>query len=448
MRSLDIPISPRIRAEAGFALPTVMLGMLAAFGLGTAMIVSSVSAGTGTTRDTNTKSAFGVAEAGISQALLRYNSYTTTALKPCIAEGDGGQAYLDESGPLADPPQPAGWCAPVTATTAGGTYRYDVKPAAVSPGGLTIVSTGVFDGVTRRVKVGTTYVANPPPSGVTPFDQFQVLAKDSITLNSGPTVTANIGTNGALSLNSGSKINCEEAQYSSIFINGASTISCTGTTPDFTLPDVDTTPASTTNDNAQIGSGCWTYSSSSKWLTVNSECSITLGQAGVTQNYYLCRLELNSASRLFIRNGATVNIWFGPPNLCGGIDQPFLNNSGSDIRPVTLSGTRATLALLIHSSTTTTKVDFNSGGQWFDCNHSFIFYAPTTNLLINSGPHVCGAIAAKSLYMNSGASITKSAYAGTWELPGSVGASTPHYNATDFLECVVKNTSTIPDSGC
>ena len=35
-------------AEAGFALPTIMIGMVAAFGLATALVISSVNAGSGT----------------------------------------------------------------------------------------------------------------------------------------------------------------------------------------------------------------------------------------------------------------------------------------------------------------------------------------------------------------------------------------------------------------
>ncbi len=446
LRDTQLGRRARLQADGGFALPTVMLGMLAAFGLATAMVVSSVSAGSGTTRDTNTKSAFSVAEAGASQALLRYNSFTTTAAKPCVTEGPGGQAYLDESGALADPPQPTGWCAPVTATTSGGSYRYDIKPGAA---GILIISTGVFDGITRRIKVGTTYVANPPPSGATPFDTFDVIAKDGITLNSGTRIAANVATNGTLDLNSGSRIYCDNAQYGSIVLNSGSSIGCAGTTPNIDVPDVDTTPYRTTNNNSLIGTGCWNYSSVSKWLIVNSGCSITLGQSGVTHNYYFCRLELNSGSRLFIRNGATVNIWFGPPNLCGNIDEPLLNNSGSDISPVSISGATTRLTMLVHSyPPKPTKVLFNSGGLWFDCNHSFLFYAPTTDLTLNSGPHVCGSVAAKSLYMNSGSTISKSVFGANWELPGSSGAVTPHFNASDFLECVPVNTSTTPDTGC
>ncbi len=64
--------------EAGFALPTVLLGLVAVFGLGAAMVSASLSGSTGVTRDTNTKSAFAVSEAGVSQALLRYNRFDTS----------------------------------------------------------------------------------------------------------------------------------------------------------------------------------------------------------------------------------------------------------------------------------------------------------------------------------------------------------------------------------
>src|SRR5215208_3930463 len=128
----------RLRAQAGFALPTVLLGLVAVFGLGTAMVTSSLSATSGVTRDTNSKSAFAVAEAGVSQALLRYNRFDTSTL-PCLNEDSGGQVVLEA-------PQSNGWCRPVTANTSGGAFSYSVSPGEDA---TTIVSTGYVDGVAR-----------------------------------------------------------------------------------------------------------------------------------------------------------------------------------------------------------------------------------------------------------------------------------------------------------
>src|SRR5687768_15046365 len=107
-------IAASTRGEAGFALPTVLLGLVAVFGLGAAMVSASLNSTSGVTRDTNTKSAFAVAEAGVSQALLRYNRFDTASL-PCLAEGTGGQVLLEA-------PQSNGWCRTVTANTSGGSF--------------------------------------------------------------------------------------------------------------------------------------------------------------------------------------------------------------------------------------------------------------------------------------------------------------------------------------
>ena len=104
----------RASGERGFAVPTVMLAMIAAFGLGTATIVASIGAQEGTTRDENSKAALAVAEAGVENAMLRYNTIrtsATTTADDCLPVGSSGLAAN-------------GWCAgpPVSGTIDRGSY--------------------------------------------------------------------------------------------------------------------------------------------------------------------------------------------------------------------------------------------------------------------------------------------------------------------------------------
>jgi hypothetical protein len=74
---------------------------VAAFAVATVTVVASVSAQRGTTRDQDAKAALGVAEAGVENALLRYNR---TEQDPEAAADDcapvGGTAAI----------APGGWC--------------------------------------------------------------------------------------------------------------------------------------------------------------------------------------------------------------------------------------------------------------------------------------------------------------------------------------------------
>lgn len=431
--------SDRLLAQAGFALPTVLLGLVAAFGLGTAMVTSSLSTTSGVTRDTNSKSAFAVSEAGVSQALLRYNRFDTSTL-PCLNEGSGGQVVLEAT-------QSNGWCRPVTTSSSGGSFSYSVKPAAA---GMTIVSTGFFDGLTRRVKVEAEYQAEPGSGGVTPFDGMQVFGKDSITIENGGRITADVGTYGALTVTNGGKLTCDDAEAgSSIFHNGNSS-TCVPTAPDFDLPAVDSSVAKVTNNNGLLAAGgCHSWSSTSKLLTIPNSCTLTLGAAGTTQDFYICKLTLTHSAQLYITAGATVNVWFAPPAECAGNTVPYVGVSGSKI--LTSGGSPPTnLAFLVSDSPTVTSMDLTAGGtgNWPACSDNFIIYAPTTNVIVNTGAHVCGGVAAKTLSVRTGASITKTSAAGVWELPGSTGGPVPHYVSSDFLECTPTNTTTTPNTGC
>ncbi len=431
-----ISAAPR---EAGFALPTVLIGLVAVFGLGAAMVSASLSGSSGVTRDTNTKSAFAVAEAGVSQGLLRYNRFDTSTL-PCLNEGAGGQVVLEA-------PQANGWCRPVTANSSGGSYSYSVKPEA---DGLTIVSSGYFDGLARRVKVEADYEAQPGTGGVTPFDDMQVYGKDSITISNGGRITADVGTYGALTVSNGGKLTCDDAEAGSHSFHNGNSSTCTPAAPDFELPPVDSSVAQTTNNNSLLAAaGCHSWSATTKLLSIPNSCTLTLGAAGVTHDYYICKLSLTHSAQLYITAGATVNIWFAPPSQCAGNTIPYVGASGSKIR--TSGGSPASsLAFLVSDSTTTTFMDLTAGGtgNWPSCNDNFIIYAPTTVVTANTGAHVCGGIAAKTISVAQGASITKSSGASVWELPGSTGAPLPHYVSSEFLECTPTNTASTPDTGC
>jgi Tfp pilus assembly protein PilV len=57
-------IAARLRSQRGFALPTTMLMLIAAFGVVSVGVVAAIGAQKGTVRDQSTKSAVQLAETG------------------------------------------------------------------------------------------------------------------------------------------------------------------------------------------------------------------------------------------------------------------------------------------------------------------------------------------------------------------------------------------------
>src|SRR5688500_1772024 len=89
------------RSEDGFAVPFVMLLMIAAFAMVSVGVVASVRAQQGTTRDKGSKVALAAAEAGVNQALLHYNRIVTTEPNTCLVH-TGGSTFAEapqSSGP-------------------------------------------------------------------------------------------------------------------------------------------------------------------------------------------------------------------------------------------------------------------------------------------------------------------------------------------------------------
>src|SRR5690349_6972397 len=124
--------------ERGMALPIALLSMIAGTALASAAVIASVNVQQGSHRDSSTKSAIAVADAGANIARMRIDRYAAVlAIHPCMrlnASGvlEGSEAEGDD------------WCPEVTGTVGGGKYSYRVSPAGSTCGEykLCVVSTG------------------------------------------------------------------------------------------------------------------------------------------------------------------------------------------------------------------------------------------------------------------------------------------------------------------
>jgi hypothetical protein len=439
-----------LAASEGFAVPTVLMATLAAFALASAVVVSSIGAQSGTVRDQNSKAALGAAEAGVANALLRFNRVRpSTPANVCEPVG-------------ATTPGAGGWCpTEISGSIDRGSFSYRVRvtPAQGSiPGQLGVISTGTVDGVTRRVST----MADSNAAGYKPFEGLaSVIGLDSIYLNSKATVSADVATNGSIGLNNNSVLNCEYAQvgighgYSP---NNGGAVSCPPTQGTVSLPPVNPGDVMTNNSNDRIcnldpinGQSCASaWNPTTKRLTLNNGGSITLGSAGGEFNYAFCQIVLDANSYLHIAGGAKVRLYFGSPDgaPCTNQGSPLILNSGSKIQP-TGAGAADLAILIVGSDTKPTNVVLNADAILFNCDQAFVLYAPRTSVTLNSRSNVCGGIAAKSVVVNSDASITASNSADDFELPGVDGVV--HYGLPrDFVECTAAPPAPPqpPDSGC
>jgi hypothetical protein len=434
--------------ERGFAVPTALLATMAAFGLASATIVASVGTQSGSSRDQNTKAAVAAADAGLANAMLRFNR-VAPAIEANLCQPIGGTvpAAADAAGWR--------WCpqqvGPVTFDRGTYTYRAALKAASgATPAQLKVVSQGTVDGVSRRV----TSVADTVAEGYRPFGGLaSVIGLDSIYLNANAEIHADIATNGNLGLNTGSLIDCGYAQVGvgkGLSPNNG-TIGCTPVQGTVSLPPVNPGDVATNNQNSRICSldPCVkaNWSAATKRLSFNSGGSIVLGAAGGTFNYALCKLTLNANSYLHVAAGAIVNVYFLGPEQCAGETQPLVLHSGSKIQPT--GSAAASLALLVvGSDTISTSAIFNADSSLFDCNQTFVLYAPRTGLTLNSDTEICGGVAAKSITLSADTVVRASNSAGDFELPNQ--QVTAHYSKPhDYLECTPSMPSSgSPDGGC
>lgn len=438
-----------LQRDAGFALPTVMLAIVAAFALGTATIVASVGAQSGTTRDQNTKAALAAAEAGVSNALLRYNRVRTTSLADaCVPVGGAA-------------PDTSGWCAASgTGTVDRGTYQYWVRPNLTE---LQVVSLGTVDGVSRRIEIEA-HSAQSPPSGLKPFAQHSVIGLDYVTQASNSSLAGNVATNGDITIDANASLVCEPGGAQ---VGAGHTVTGTYSCPPYqegevVLPPVNQGDVATNNSNGRITmaksgvSGGDTISGNSNkldWdpvtrtLTLNQNVSLTLGGA----NYSLCKLVTSSNSNLFVAGGQQVRIYFDSPEACGltgPVDQLSLASNSS----IQATGTQPLdLALLfVGSDSISTGVRLASNTLApGPCGQTFVVYAPRSDITLASNSYICGAVAGKSITAEQNARVTTSTAGSEFELPNTESQYFIGYAPSNFIECTATvPPASAPDQGC
>jgi hypothetical protein len=448
------------RSEAGFALPTTMLMLMAAFATVSVGVVTTISVQRGTVRDQGTKAALQLAQSGVDQVLLQFNKIAPGQTNPC--------SPVTTSGPDA-----GGWCqqvGPITDVT-GGTFTYQAHPYDVVLNGepakqvLEIVATGQFGNATRRVHVTAESLAKNI------FGDAQVKTANGISMDSNSQVHADAATNGDITLAS----NAKQCGQASVGIGHQLTLTgnagyfqnhdCTSTNTNvqqqqLTLPTVNQGDAATNNDNGRLftqdlvsgnknrvcfnghnGDGETDNSCGPRELSLSSNSAVTL--TGGT--YSFCKLTMSSNSSLYIAAGHTIAIYFDSPEACGYASGVVQLDMASNTRITATDGSAANVAMLFVGSTTRqTIINLSSNtAVGTNCQQNFVIYAPLSDIEMNSNSTYCGAIGAKSLHLDSNADLTTDPTQASLLLP----PTSPHYSDPQFVECNVATGST-PTDGC
>ena len=490
MRRVSLPHNDSRRArqardDGGFAVPVVLMLMLAAFAIVTVGVTSSINAQRGSTRDQSSKSALATAEAGVSQALMAYNGdFTPSATSPCLM-------------PVSNPPgtvqprtaQGDGWCAPAVGSVSSGSYSYQVCPrwsdelgqclTSGAPGPINIVSTGTYNEVTRRVEVISTSSASPP------FHNAGVISQNDLALDCNAEVHSESQAGGSLFLGA-SGSGCTSPKLCGLNTVGpsgnatghglytldplcagpAQSLSSIGHQP-VSLPPVNQGLAATQNSNCRIEgaitgvSACpdgsqdlitgkadnVSWDPATRSLSINGQkTALTLGGSV----YSFCRLTMSQNSTIYAQANTTVNVFFDDPTHCNpqlpaydpddqaGTAQMYLQSNTA------IKAGAGSLALwFVGSPTTRTGIVMSSNSDInAACVQNFILYAPLSDVELRSNSTYCGAIAGYSIHLNQNARFYQSDATQGVSLPGP-----PVYTPSRFVDCSAAPASP-PNAGC
>lgn len=461
LRARFFRLRRRLGSEQGFAVPTVLLMTVASMGVASVGVMTSMHGQSGTVRDQGSKTAVAVAESGVEQALLHYNR----GVAPCVPATEGD------------------WCGPVTGMSVnGGAVSYWTRLGSgedCEVGNevecVEIVSVGTVNGVTRRVNVMASTVPTEESGGPGPFASAGVLSLETMVLDSNAKILTGTATNGDIELKSNA-LQCGPASVGigkKVIPTGNagyySDSKCTTKASSYaqqelTLPAVTQGDAATNNDNGRFfaqdlisGSAsnvCWnkftaagksSKNCGTRELRIDSNTTLTL----TGSVYSFCKLTMRSNTSIYVAS-PSATIYFDSPENCGYSSTPTQLDMDSNSRITSASGFSAAVSLLfVGSETMQTKIQLDSNTLANEaCIQNFVIYAPRTDINFDSNTKFCGALAGKSLHLNSNAEIKSASSSSEFTLPGvEIPETAAHYTPYRFVECS-SLVASVPDEAC
>jgi type II secretory pathway pseudopilin PulG len=418
---------------------------------------SGVMANSQSFRDRNVKRAIQAAGAGMDAAVYQLN-VIQPQLQQCVNRTSAGALEL-----VAVPSD--GWCTAQTENLGdNASYSFRVTRSsnlAFNSNGQvmtqrSIVSTGLVNGVERRVFARVTAPAGDPilfPKG------FAVVSLQSVTYGSSVRINGHLGSNGRITLQNTARV-CGNATpgvgQSVVLQNSASVCAGYSKAPaqqPFALAPVNQYGANLSNNNARIcasGAGGDPCTSPSRiaWdptaRTLLMEGGSTLTLSGNV--YSFCRIELRNTAtiRVAARSSTTpLRIYMDSPENCGGTSGMGSVVVGQTAGIDNLNTDPATFALLVAGSATrSTTVDLGQSGS---PGPSVVMgiYAPYSTVNLLQSIQLVGAAAARQVLIGNSASVTYDSH-----LEAFAENAVLKYRHTDYIECTSRATTSAPDSGC
>jgi hypothetical protein len=321
---------------------------------------------------------------------------------------------------------------------------------------------------TSTEAVPGTPVITPPPNV---WGSGQIVGVEGLAMsNNAQVFNGGVGSNKAVSMIGSANV-CGTVRYGTTFTPDNSTSSkapdanstgCavgrtvsqgTATYPALTLPsDIATNNSDYRLCNESIchagldpvTSGTWQreniiYDAANKRLTLKYNALTLEG----TAPYYLCQLILQGGASLYSGAGKSIKIYFAPPSACPGLNgSPQLQiANGAYVYADAASGPQF---LFVGSTTkaSDSKIEFAGGAK----TEQFVVYAPYSQIVINNGIEMSGAIIGNTIELAGGAKLNKNGaftpppaegFLPPTETPGTPGSkSTPTHtqHENEFLE--------------
>lgn len=446
---LRLGLRALLEGERGMALPTAMLATVAAVALGGAAVMSTVSAQSGTKRDSASKRAIAAADAGVRVAIMRLNLHQDELGGATVCVGPEGEPQIPSGG----------WCPPTAPERVGdGTFTY--RFAAVGSGEcdgfeLCAVATGTAGEVTRRVLVNfdDDGVPRPPqddPGSEEPGEEEPpgseeggdltdgvvtegLIGEDWITMSGNADVQVGVGTNGDLTTSGNAGI-CGDIRVGvgKRWIRSGNVSQCKGyelvegnrvlpPVSSFIPPDI-----AVSNSNYRLvkcksadnppgcqsdtyAGGNWTgnkpFDPASRVIQASGNTTLTLGGG----DYWICGISLSGNSQLIMAAGAHVRVFFDTPEKCGISHQ--INLSGNN--RIAATGYQPDKGqfdmpgfFLLGSPTTPTSVTISGNYSTVD---EFVIYAPNTHINLSGNATLKGLVAGKTLQVSGNGEIVNDA---------------------------------------
>jgi type II secretory pathway pseudopilin PulG len=464
----------KLYEERGIAMALVLAVLLVATVLAAVAASAAIRANHQTFRDRNSKRAFQAAVAGVESAI-----YQATLMQPpptrCVIDTSGTLSVADSPGP---------WCPPQTKNVGdGATYTQYISEGTPYDDPTTgqhlvfreIVSTGVVNNVTRRLDLKVNAASAAPLFST----NFAVVSLDPITWGNAVRAFGNVGSNGDITLKNDARICGPPGPGNAlpgagpppkkVILSGTASVcgTTTAATNPFVLNPVD---VPVQNDNHRIDNmlaltrtpplpppypsegsdtcttcGRVSWTPTTKVLSLSNNATLTLG-GGV---YVFCKVTLSNSSKLRIASGASVKVYIDSPEHCATA------GSGAGSVTMTQSSTLengnpgnppnpSAFQLYMVGSTnpaTPTSLEFANAATG---DVVLAVYAPNSAVHLQNGVHFFGALAAKSIPIDNGATITYDPRIGS-----IVEGVIPVYRATrSWRECTTKPTGAAVNSGC